>query len=113
MRSKASRWAMSTGSAGDAMPAATRVAQARTSSPSTLTMQVSQLWMGPIGVQVADLRDADAAVRGGGAIDGLDQGLARLGGNRLAVDLDRSIRSQDDRSIQQWLRVIFSVVHSR
>ena len=69
--------------------------------------------MGPTGGEVADLGDADAAVRGGGAIDGLDKGLARLGGNRLAVDLDRSIRSQDDRSIQQWLRVIFSVVHSR
>ena len=58
MRSKASRWAMSTcwPSVSTIMPVVTGVAQARTRAPSTLTMQVSQLWMGPICGQVADLR---------------------------------------------------------
>jgi hypothetical protein len=64
-------------------------------------------------LEVADLRHADAAVRGGGAIDGLDERLAAFGCDALTVDLDGRIRRQDDRSIEQRLRVILGTVHNR
>ena len=54
-------------------PAETMVAQARTSLPSTSTMQVSQVWIGPKLRVIANLRQLRAR-----AIDRIDQPFARL-----------------------------------
>ena len=76
------------------MPATITVAQARTSLPSTSTMQVSQVWIGPKYGVVADLRQWNA-----GTIDRVDQTISGFGVEFNVINEDAFHESKFN-----WLR---------